>query len=140
MAILDKAPGLDVCILVDGVPLQEYPDDEEETVEESDAAKYRASRTVTNYVESASNKEYGIRIKLGTQFRFDYPTLQVYVKVDGKVVRQPILHRSDYENMPSLKRIISGVPAGELNSEGRQLMKNFKFSEIELSTLNLAEL
>jgi len=57
MAVLAGLPGLEAVICVDGEPLQEYEDDGEETFEPGPVGEYKASRTVSNYIQSASGKE-----------------------------------------------------------------------------------
>jgi hypothetical protein len=141
MAVLDYVPYLAVCISVDGRPLQEYSDNEEELQEETDVDRYRALRTVSRCVESPSNKNYAIGIKLYRRYDFDCPTLQCYVKIDGKLVDSPLLRKPRetriglriFPPVYPVERVVYGIKTGQTGSEGRALLKNFKFSEIEPS-------
>lgn len=138
MAVLDKVRGLTACVMVDGKPLEEYEDDEdeEERAEDSNAAQYRASRTITKYVESASNKEYAIQINLGRMYHFDSPTLHVDVKIDGKVMARQLISKEFHKMRKNLldpsETLVEGVYTKPVGSEGRSLLKKFKFSKITL--------
>lgn len=76
MAILTEVPGLDMSIVVDGQPLEEFVDKDEET---------QPTEKVV-YVESRPGTSFGIR------FHFDNSTfpheedLQCTIYMDGKVV------------------------------------------------------
>jgi hypothetical protein len=56
MAVLDGLPGLGAIICVDGEALEEYEDDEEETFEPGPVGEYKASRTVSKYIQSSSTR------------------------------------------------------------------------------------
>ncbi|PVH81477.1 hypothetical protein DL98DRAFT_169347 [Cadophora sp. DSE1049] len=70
MAIFDLYPGLEVNVTIDGVALPEYDDDEEEALKPGPVGAYQASRTVTKYIESVSDKELAIEIKLNAGCRW----------------------------------------------------------------------
>jgi len=65
MAVLDGLPGLEVFVCIDGQPIQEYNDDEEEEVAQTPVAEYQAAKTVSKFVESISDKEFSIQIARG---------------------------------------------------------------------------
>lgn len=70
MAILNSLPGLEVFAYIDGEPLEEYNDDEEEELEETLVTEHQAASTVSKYVESASDKEFYITLYLGLRSRW----------------------------------------------------------------------
>jgi hypothetical protein len=134
MAIIDCVKGLEVCILVQGQPLPEYEDDEEVVVAEdgSDAARYRASRTVTRYIESKEG-ENEIRIGLDQNFNFDYPTLSAFIKIDGKKALHYVWPKGNH--FGASQWVTRGAPVGKVSSAMWDLVKPFTFSKIELSRL-----
>ena len=61
MAVLDAVPGLKVEVFVDGVPLQEYDDDDTEAERfEDDTDGDALPDTVTKYVEATSGAHFKI--------------------------------------------------------------------------------
>jgi hypothetical protein len=68
MAILDLVPGLEVTVCVDDHPLEEYNDDEEVEAQPGEAFQHQASRTVSKYVESITDKEFEIRCNVTSAF------------------------------------------------------------------------
>lgn len=144
MAILKSLPGLEVTIRVDGKPLQEYDDDEEEEaeVEETPVAEYQAAKTVSKYVEVASDKEFLISITLWTSFKMDFEALMAPIKIDGKHVIEVAISKQDNAENIRGSRILhplgletkgASVPAP--GNKGRELLRKFKFERIETSKL-----
>jgi hypothetical protein len=72
MAITDDVPGLQVEVIVDGQPLWEYDDDEDE------AERF----TTTKYIEAMSDKPFSIRVVYKKPFPRQYG-VEMDVKIDG---------------------------------------------------------
>jgi hypothetical protein len=73
MAVLDSLPHIKSQIWVDGRPLEEFDDDEDEEQEVGPIAEYKAARTVTKYIESTSDKEYSVKLEIDTSYNWDSP-------------------------------------------------------------------
>jgi hypothetical protein len=131
MAVFDFIRGLKVEINVDGVAVQEYDDNEEEDDDLVGAKQYQASRSVNKYVEAISGKNFEVVITVGPPYTFDCPTLMFEVIVDGKNVAQPLFESSTYNRTNSNPFPVSGVMIEEV---GKDVLKPFKFSEIETNT------
>ncbi|KAG4430283.1 hypothetical protein IFR05_014230 [Cadophora sp. M221] len=130
MAILDRVPGLEVKVHINGQPAQEYDDDEDEQAVPGAVGWYQAARTVRKYVESISDKEFLVQLSLDNSFKFDCPTLSCELSIDGKVVRSPVIYRKHQE---SFTLEIDGIKTSA--GDGKTaLLKPFKFSKIETST------
>jgi len=98
MAILDSVPGLAVHVCVDGTPLEEYKDGAEEEVEELNTSvikQYQAARTVCQYVESVSDKEFSIELLVQPTYEMDCDNLEIGIKIDGKTLITPIISKKD---------------------------------------------
>jgi hypothetical protein len=80
MAVLSDVPGLQVEILVQGQPLNEY----------RDRAAKTSGRTVERYVEAQSGKQFEIRYIFEEQFPTDRP-ISTIVTIDGKAVDEPLI-------------------------------------------------
>ncbi len=90
MAVLDGLPGLEVLVCMDGQPLEEYDDDEEEAIADTPIAEHQAAKTISKFVESVSEKEFSIRILLRSPFVMDYDSLKSPIYIDGKWCREPV--------------------------------------------------
>ncbi|KAH9207285.1 hypothetical protein DL95DRAFT_396184 [Leptodontidium sp. 2 PMI_412] len=130
MAILDRVPGLEVTVHVDGQQAQEYDDDEGEPAVLGAVGWYQAARTVRKYVESISDKEFLVQLSLDRSFKFDCPTLSCELSIDGKIVRSPVIYR---KHQDSFTLDIDGIKTSAGDGK-RALLKPFKFSKIETST------
>jgi hypothetical protein len=82
MAVHNLVPGLAVTICGGGQTLLEYENSGVE-VEPGNQAAYKASRTVSKYVQPVTGHEFSIKMSLGASFNFDCPTLAFKVYVDG---------------------------------------------------------
>jgi hypothetical protein len=70
MAVLNSVPGLEVKIVVNGEPLQEYVDNEDEL----------APNTVLKYVEATSGAEFTVQYTITSEFTYNHDmSLRVYV-------------------------------------------------------------
>jgi hypothetical protein len=136
MAILDLVPGIEVSVCVDGHPLKEYNDDEEVEAQPREAFQHQATRTVSKYVESTTDKEFEIRYSVTRAFKMDCPTLSFRIFVDGARARSCLFEVREYKELakskrPYTERTIKGI---ESSLNGRVVVKPFKFSEIKTST------
>jgi hypothetical protein len=82
MAVLTGVPGLEVQVIVNGAPLQEHINPDEET----------SLNKVVRYIECASGAEFSVR------YNFDHAFVQYYgifvlVRVDGKHSDSHVLER-----------------------------------------------
>jgi hypothetical protein len=133
MAILDLVKGLEVLICVNGEPLLEYDDDEEApSIAGSAATKYRASRTVSKYIESQEGK-YEVHIKLDHQFVFSSPVLWAAIKIDGEKSVDSLWQKSRHQG--SSLWITRGAFIGKPGDVMTDLVNPFTFSKIEISEL-----
>ncbi len=112
MAILSSCPGLVIEILVDGVPLQEYDDDENEQ-EQPD--------TVTKYIIAQSGAQFSIRFTASDDFS-KYPfSKQVYL--DGTRVRDTLFESTLNGNWC--------LDKGRMSKVGKQsVLQNYQFDKI----------
>lgn len=144
MAIQDDVPGLEVAVCIDGKPLEEYDNDEEEQVKPglpSEVSQYQAARTVTKYIESVSDQEFTIQLTLGPPFKMDYACLNTRIHIDGKKVDSPSIQKSRNLNSFSedcvatkFQRKIKGMRVEAPGNAGRALLKRFKFAKIEATS------
>lgn len=74
MAINEYVPGIEAVIIVDGQPLKEYQDDDEEE---------QVNETI-RYVEAAAGKTFSIQVKKPKNFPFKYDFLAYHFWVDGE--------------------------------------------------------
>jgi hypothetical protein len=70
MAVLPTIAGLEVQIYVDGQPLEEYSS---ETYGDLD---FTPANYCSKYVESATNKEFAIRMSTNQNYNWDSPALK----------------------------------------------------------------
>lgn len=137
MAIFDLYPGLEVNITIDGVALPEYDDDEEEPPKPDPVAAYQALRTVTKYIESVSDKEFTIELKLNPGYVMNCGSLTVQVFIDGQRLNSRSIIKRSYPGhfmgdtvVQTLKRAIDGTHVAIPNKPSHQLLKKYKFSKI----------
>ena len=137
MAIFDLYPGLEVNITIDGVALPEYDDDEEEAPKPGPVAAYQASKTVTKYIESVSDKEFAIEVKLNPGYVMNCGSLTVSVFIDGQCLNSRSISKRSCPRhfmgdtaVQTLKLAIDGTHVAIPNKPGHQLLKKYKFSKI----------
>jgi hypothetical protein len=76
MAISDDYPGLKTEIYVDGRPLREYDDNDDEA----------EPNTTTKYIESSSGKDFSLRFKFNPPFSTKYG-VEIRIAIDGERAR-----------------------------------------------------
>lgn len=137
MAILNKLPGLEVTINVNGVPLQEYEEDSSDLYEASPglSGEWQDARTVSRYIEAATDTEFSIVVAGEPEFERSSPSLLCDLYIDGKwvwgpIFTEPSLRKPTFRN--ETKGIYVSMPTG---SGDHSLLKKFKFAKIETSEL-----
>jgi len=102
MAILRDQPGLKVEILVDGSPLQEYDDDDEEIV----------PTVVTKYIEAKSGVNFTIRYTILPQFHIKHAlVVQSYLdgnSMENHVCSEDVLRKCTSSTMTGVREAIAG--------------------------------
>jgi hypothetical protein len=83
MAVIEAVPGLSVVIRVDGEPLKEYPNNDEEEIENTPANK------LIKYIEVVSDRAFEVAIHGGKDFTVKSPQVIFHTYVDG-VLKGPI--------------------------------------------------
>ena len=112
MAILPAFPGLTVEILVNGVPLQEYDDEDEEL---------ESPNTIAEYIEARSGTQFSVRCISSQRLPVPDSTMQIFL--DGTQVTST-LHRKDEFRFddPYIKK-------GRISVDGQQTVEQaFQFS------------
>lgn len=140
MAILPAAPGLVAEICVDNQPLEEYEDDDELEVEPGPAGEYQASRTVSKYIKSTSDKEFFIRVTVQPGYVFDCSGLEVRLEIDGKMAQgadfiiRPKPHELRSKRLRTSKVTeVDGIRIGTAVGSKQAFLKRFLFAKIETS-------
>ncbi len=140
MAIPERVPGLQACVLVDGNALPEYDHEEIEPTKPGPIGEHQAVRTVSKYIEAVSGKEFGIRISLNTPFKLNCPTLTVRIQIDGKWVGGTYIrkasHPASYRGANVISRVdkdVAGARAAAPDHPRMHFLKPFKFSAINTS-------
>jgi hypothetical protein len=140
---LETLPGLEVAVCIDGKPLDEYEDDENEEAAPDRVSAWQAARTVTKYVPSESDKQFSILIKVKRNYFMDSPGLDFPIRIDGKWITTPCLTNTRYpRNHKTLVReFIEDVrgATGRTGTSGApgnaSILQRFKFAKIETSKL-----
>lgn len=113
---------IEVKVLVNGTPAQEYNDDEGES---------GGSPTVTKYIEAISGAEFAVQYELKRSLRFKSELLYIEIYIDGKSLDGELIERAAFEQNPrGYTRSLDGITRsyGETWS-----LEKFKFSEIKIS-------
>jgi len=135
MAVYDNIPGLEVEVCVDGQPLREYEYDEED-------GQQQRPNTVCKYVESVSDKEYAIHLRLDKHHVMDCPNYIVHIYIDGKFMHAPVLTKTNFATSffrnsvtkPFMVRSV-GRPSDVPGNPALQRIQKYKFSRIETSEM-----
>ncbi|KAH6875378.1 hypothetical protein BKA58DRAFT_119998 [Alternaria rosae] len=115
MAIASEHPGLEVTICVDGQPLPEYEDDDEDP----------APKTTTKYIEARSDRHFSIV----TRFKPPFPTeyhVRTWLSIDGIGMDRRLWLREGLFERPFEK-------AGIRRQEGEEWVKQkFSFAKLNI--------
>lgn len=121
MVTLDQAPGLEVTVNVDGVPLREYEDPSD------DGGRNKALR----YVEAQPGKEFSIVIQLAPRFKhMQRHSVTSDVKVDGKVIVRPLFNR---------EHVYDGGVTRTVNGVERMVKNNWEKRHLTFSNLDIGK-
>ncbi|KAJ8066667.1 hypothetical protein OCU04_005711 [Sclerotinia nivalis] len=136
MAVLDSLPGIEVTICVDGEPLEEYDNTEDETmlVEPEaldgnfEVAKHQRSVTVKKFVESEAGKFFTINCVVKDPYRYtgDCTHIVFTCLVDGKVLTGGNVLSKDRHrtNGFSSNRVIMG---NMYHEQGQELLQSLQY-------------
>lgn len=118
MAITDTSPPVEVEILVNDVALQEYNDDDDDSV---------SAHTVVKYIEAVSGAEFAVRYRLDPKPSHD---VSVDISLDGKWAVSRIIQLSHYP-LAYIQKTITGVNS---NKDGSWVLSKFSFSDLTIGT------
>jgi hypothetical protein len=62
MAIFPGLPGVEVTILINGMAVWEYDDDDEVDFKPDELSQYQALKTISKYIESMTDEEFTIQV------------------------------------------------------------------------------
>lgn len=116
MAVTDTFPAMIAEILVNGVALQEYDDDEDNTVPSTKAVKY---------IEAVSGAEFAIRYRIDERPQYD---VRLDFCLDGKSATNKILQLDRFCG-GSIENVLAGVSS---NKDGEWVQSNFTFSDLNI--------
>ncbi|KUJ09408.1 uncharacterized protein LY89DRAFT_690423 [Mollisia scopiformis] len=83
MAIHPLLPGIEVAICVNNEPLREYDDEDSWTGTTRNAVGFE-TKTITKYIESVADQEFGIKFVLDNHYQLTSPFLVFYTNIDGE--------------------------------------------------------
>lgn len=121
MAIIDAIRGLEVRVIVNGAPLQEYsqtPDDNDDS-----------DSQVTRYIVAEPGKEFKVEIIRKQNFQFGAPQWDValWSDIDGKAAKGALIPKNDPQYVRKTLEHVN-VDLGK----GKWGTKNFMFSDLAL--------
>lgn len=61
MAVFQGLPGVEVTVLINGVRVREYQDDDIDA-KSDELSQYQASKTISKYIESLTGEEFSIEV------------------------------------------------------------------------------
>ncbi|KAI9874223.1 MAG: hypothetical protein M1830_010050 [Pleopsidium flavum] len=113
---------IEVKVLVNGTPAQEYNDEEEES---------GGPPIVTRYIEAISGAEFAVQYELKPFFRFKSELMSFEIVIDGKRLDAVVVTKAGFMQQP---RGETGDLTGIQRSYGETWsLEKFKFSEIGTS-------
>ncbi|KAF7938573.1 uncharacterized protein EAE98_000911 [Botrytis deweyae] len=142
MAVLDSLPGIEVAVCVDGEPLKEYENTEDELIlnepeglgKKFEVAKHQRSVTVKKFVESTAGKFFTIKCTIKSPYRYTGACTHIsfFSSIDGENLScAPLFNKETYEkNSSGLTREVEGNLYKE---EGKLLLQRLKFTEMHLT-------
>lgn len=116
MAVLSKYPGLEVTVVVNGQPLQEYNDDDGENPQSS---------AVTKYVEAQSGARFWVEFRFKPPFPVYYG-VQVLLSIDGKALVAHCLYANE------IYQYISRWKSAGWKRNGEWVEQRFCFSKLDI--------
>lgn len=113
---------IEVKVVVNGTPAQEYDDDDQETI---------AHNTVTKYIEAISGAEFEVQFELKRSYRFPSQHLVFQISVDGRVLDNSVVSKEEFAERG---QAWVGSLKGIMRSHGETWsLERFRFSEIKTS-------
>jgi hypothetical protein len=133
MAIIPNLPGIEMFICVNGVPLPEYEDDEDD---DSGALRdgIEAHASIVKYIESTAEQEFSLEYTVAAPHEMTHPTLTFRYMIDGITIGSRVLTKHSYERVEKFTHSSYGQKAGKINGEGT--IRHYKFSKIETCWLS----
>ena len=126
MAVIDTVPGVEVFILINGQPVEEYEDSGEEV------NGPLASKTAVKYIEAISDTEFTIKATVHPAFdkhRRTRDDLVVDAKVDGKWVGGRFRNCTRHKIFTPWNMVLEGMLD---NVPGRETISAFTFTTVEI--------
>ena len=124
MSVLPAYPGLTVELMVNGQPLQEYDNDDEEA---------ESPNTTAKYIEAQSGTQFSVRYT--SSQLLPEPEFTVRIFLNGTKVEGSVYRNSRYKfklNDPYIKK-------GRVSLDGQQtVVRAFQFSEINIGKFGFA--
>jgi hypothetical protein len=141
MAVHPDLPGIKVTIISDGKPLKEY-DTENGEIKHDDATAILATLhqekwTVTKYVTSTSGKAFTLKLSVQKPYMLDAPQLAFEVRVDGKLMDEPLMSRGREAWGPKKGWTWEVKGFEKLVGDGMAVVKPMIFAGIQKSTSGL---
>ncbi|TGO38721.1 hypothetical protein BHYA_0068g00010 [Botrytis hyacinthi] len=142
MAVLDSLPGIEVAVCVDGEPLNEYENTEDELMlnepeglgKKFEVARHQRSVTVKKFVESTAGKFFTIKCSVKTPYRYAGACTHISFcsSIDGENLSwAPLFNKETYEkSSSSLTREVEG---NFYKEEGKLLLQRLQFTETHLT-------
>lgn len=127
MAVNDAVPGIEVSILINGKPVEEY----EDSGEEIDGPL--ASKTVVKYIEALSDTEFTINtdaFPAFDEYQEKRDDILVDTRIDGLWVAGRFRRYANSDKSAPWNIRLRG--ASGMNGAGRPTIRAFKFTAIEI--------
>ncbi|ESZ92155.1 hypothetical protein SBOR_7450 [Sclerotinia borealis F-4128] len=137
MAISDLLPGVEATVLVDGVPLVEYENNDiKNEADEPEVKKLLASKTISKYIEAVNDKNFSVNITVDEGHKSHYASntycLIMRIYIDGCYVKGC---NSSLFKTGLWKVRTNGLYSGE---NGQEFFKAFTFSKLTISEDEMA--
>ncbi|CZR63017.1 uncharacterized protein PAC_12914 [Phialocephala subalpina] len=129
MAVHPDLPGVEIVVCVDGVALEEFEDTEGDESISRQREEDDTTLTVSKYIKSVADQEFGIKYTLQDPFKMDCPILGVTVFLDGKKIIQMLAMKTDYQRMGRKSRLVDRLE--DVNEDGEIMFRTIRFSKVE---------
>lgn len=120
MAVLDALPGVEVSVHIDGKPVQEYEDTDEEV------HGPLGPKTVVKYIEAISDAQFSINASVLPVHK---ECVSFRVHADGKWITGRIYDQPKHGHAPWNKQIIGSRVTDSL---GQPILRPFKFAGVNI--------
>lgn len=126
MAVIDAVPGIEISICINGQPVKEYEDSDQEV----DGPL--ASTTAVKYIEAISDREFTIKVTVHPAFDEHKGTredLLINAKVDGKWVAGHYRDCAANNKFIPWNTVLDGMVQIEA---GRETIRAFTFTTVDI--------